>query len=170
MSAGLLTNYLIVGALLFALGMVGFVTRRNLIVMFISAEMMLQGVSLNLVAFNQYHRTVGTASRLDGQIFVLFVLVVAAAEAAIALALVVVLFRRSGTLDASVWQALREPGQPAVAEESPTALEPPPVEPEWPHLPPAGVLPTRGDGRPAPEANDAQPQPAGRMSREDAHA
>jgi NADH-quinone oxidoreductase subunit K len=159
MSAELLTNYLIVSALLFTLGIVGFVTRRNLIVMFISAELMLQAVSLNLAAFNQYHRALGTSSALDGQVFVLFILVVAAAEAAIALALVVVLFRRVATLDVSVWQSLREPGQPPVLEEPPAELEPSPAQLEWPHLPPAGVLPARDDRRPATTAHTATREP-----------
>ena len=59
-----LHNYLVVGAVLFALGMVGFLARRNLIVMFLSAEMMLQGVAINLVAFARYR------GNLDGQVFV----------------------------------------------------------------------------------------------------
>ena len=52
---GELHNYLIVGAILFVLGAIGFLTRRNLITMFLSAEMMLQGVALNLVAFGRFH-------------------------------------------------------------------------------------------------------------------
>lgn len=171
MSGELLTNYLIVGALLFTLGIVGFVTRRNLIVMFISAEMMLQGVALNLAAFNQYHRALGSSAALDGQIFVLFILVVAAAEAAIALALVVVLFRRAATLDVSVWQSLREPGLPPVVDEPPAAVEEPPADVEWPRLPPAGVLPGRDDRHPIPKATAAAPGPNSRHSgEEDRHA
>lgn len=169
MSAELLTNYLIVGGLLFALGMVGFVTRRNLIVMFIAAEMMLQGVALNLVAFNQYHRAMGRVG-VDGQVFVLFILVVAAAEAAIALALVVVLFRQSRTLDVSVWQSLREPGQPPTPEEAAAAAEPPPAEVEWPHLPAAGVLPGRGDRRATAPTAAAQPVGSRQTGKEDGHA
>src|SRR2546422_6469437 len=101
----MLHNYLVVGAILFALGTVGFLARRNMIVMFLSAEMMLQGVSLNLVAFSR------AWSNLHGQIFTIFILTVAAAEAAIALALVLTLFRRRGSLDVSLWQDLREPDQ-----------------------------------------------------------
>lgn len=92
--------YMIVGAVLFALGMVGFLARRNLIVMFLSTELMLQGVLLNLVGFGKLHRDV------DAEIFGLFVLVVAAVEAGLALALVVLLFRRKGTLDAEAWTAM----------------------------------------------------------------
>src|SRR5439155_1039924 len=70
--AATLQNYLVVGAILFGLGMIGFLARRNFIVMFLSAEMMLQGVAINLVAFGRYR------GNLQGQVFVLFVLTVAA--------------------------------------------------------------------------------------------
>src|SRR4051812_4632034 len=99
-----LHHYLVVGAALFVLGMIGFLSRRNLIVMFLSAEMMLQGVTLNLVAFARY------AGNLQGQAFVLFILTVAACEAAIALALILMLYRRKASLDVSLWQDLREEG------------------------------------------------------------
>lgn len=128
-----LTNYLTVGAILFALGAIGFLTRRNLIILFLSAEMMLQGVAVNLVAFARYH------GNLQGQAFVLFILTVAACEAAIALALILMLYRRQKSLDVSVWQKLREPGQEATVDEDP--LPPPPPEPPLPKLPPAGIEP-----------------------------
>ena len=137
-----LNNYLIVGALLFTLGLAGFLARRNLIVMFLCAELMLQGVSLTLVAFGGYHGTWG------GQVFAIFSLALAAAEAGIALALFVVLFRRGSTLDVSVWQDLREADQPRVPDETATDEKPP--ERSWPHLPPAGRAPepiAPGDGR-----------------------
>ena len=92
--------YVILGAVLFAIGMVGFLTRRNLIVMFLSTEVMLQGVLLNLVAFGRLHE------RLEGQVFGLFILVVAAVEAGLGLGLVVLLYRRRGTLDAEAWAAM----------------------------------------------------------------
>jgi NADH-quinone oxidoreductase subunit K len=133
----MLNNYLMVGAILFALGAIGFLSRRNMIVMFLSVEMMLQGVGLNLVAFGYEWRNA------NGQIFTIFVLTVAAAEAAIALALVLALYRRRNSLDVSLWQDLREADQPAVGD-------PPGVEaagPEhvvvWPKLPPAGLEPKR---------------------------
>src|SRR4029078_2028410 len=88
-----LHNYLVVGAVLFALGAVGFLARRNLILMFLSAEMMLQGVAVNLVAFARYR------GNLHGQAFVLFILTVAACEAAIALALILMLYKRKNSLD-----------------------------------------------------------------------
>src|SRR5437868_9693123 len=95
-------HYLVVGAVLFALGMIGFLARRNFILMFLCAEMMLQGVAINLVAFGRYR------GNLQGQGFVLFLLTVAACEAAIALALVLMLYRSRKSLDVSVWQDLRE--------------------------------------------------------------
>ena len=104
----LLNNYLIVGAMLFGIGLIGFLSRRNMIVMFLSAEMMLQGVSLSLVAWSRFHNDFG------GQMLVMFIIAVAACEAAIALALVLMLFQRSGKLDIAVWQELREANQPAL--------------------------------------------------------
>jgi len=95
-----LSHYLLTGAVLFALGMVGFVARRNLIVMFLCTEMMFQGIVLTLVAFSRYHMN------FDGQVFVIFVLTIAAAEAALALGLVVLLFRRKQTLDAEAWSSM----------------------------------------------------------------
>ncbi len=93
---------LFVGAILFGIGMLGFLTRRNLILMFLSLEMMLAGVSLNFIAFGKQHGDLG------GQVFVLLILTVAACEAALALALIVALYRSRQSLDVSVWQSLRE--------------------------------------------------------------
>jgi NADH-quinone oxidoreductase subunit K len=67
---GLLENYLLVGAVLFGLGLIGFFSRRNMIVMFLCAEMMLQGVSVSLVAWGRYH------NNWDGQALVIFILTV----------------------------------------------------------------------------------------------
>ncbi len=129
----LLNNYLIVGALLFGIGMIGFLSRRNMIVMFLSLEIMLQGVSLSLVAWSRFRNDFG------GQMLVLFIIAVAACEAAIALALILMLFARRGELDIAHWQTLREANLPTFREE-------PLKEPEergepLPHLPPAGVQP-----------------------------
>jgi NADH-quinone oxidoreductase subunit K len=131
--AALLYNYLAVGAMLFGIGLVGFLSRRNMIVMFLAAEMMLQGVSVSLVAWGRFHNDFG------GQMLVIFIIAVAAGEAAIALALVVTLFERSGKLDIAAWQQLREANQPAFQDEA--LPEPPDHRPVWPHLPPAGVAP-----------------------------
>ena len=130
----MLQNYLLVGALLFALGLVGFLVRRNLIVMFLCAEMMLQGVSLSLVAWGRYHNDWG------GQMLVLFIIAVAACEAGIALALILILCRQ-----------LREPGPGDLAErcarkdDRRTSIGKFPRrksrEEHWPVLTPAGVPP-----------------------------
>jgi NADH-quinone oxidoreductase subunit K len=135
MNAVPLYHYLVVGAILFCLGLVGFLARRNLIILFLSAEMMLQGVTINLVAFARHH------GNLQGQAFVLFILTVAACEAAIALALILTLFRSKRSLDVSVWQDLREPDQAPTLDEEPL----PPEKPEapLPHLTPAGAEPPR---------------------------
>ena len=102
----MLAAYLLVGAVLFVLGVIGFVTRRNLIIMFLCTELMFQGIVVNLVAFGRY--PLEGPPTLDGQVFSLFLLAVAAAEAALALALVVLLFRYRGTLDATAWKLLRD--------------------------------------------------------------
>ena len=96
-----LEHYLIVSVVLFCLGLLGVIIRRNLIVMFLCTEMMFQASGIALVAFSRYYL------EFTGQVFVIFVLTVAAAEAAMALALVVLLFRRNETLDGSVWSMLK---------------------------------------------------------------
>ncbi len=101
MSSLALSHYLFTGAVLFALGLVGFLTRRNLIVMFLCTEMMFQGVVVSMAAFGRYHMNE------SGQSFVIFVLTIAAAEAALALGLVVLLFRRKRTLDAQAWADMK---------------------------------------------------------------
>lgn len=131
--ANLLQNYLIVGAILFGLGLVGFLSRRNMIVMFLCAEMMLQGVSVSLVAWGRYHSDWG------GQILVIFILTVAACEAAVLMALVMMLFQRTGNLDIAVWQSLREENQPEFVEADEQIAQE--EEYRWPHLVPAGVEP-----------------------------
>ncbi len=88
-----LSHYLVVAAFLFTLGALGiFINRKNVIVILMSIELILLGVNLNLVAFSHY------LGDLTGQIFALFVLTVAAAEAAIGLAILVVYFRNRGTI------------------------------------------------------------------------
>ena len=130
----LLNNYLLVGAVLFGVGLIGFVCRRNMIVMFLSAEIMLQGVSLSLVAWSRFHNDFG------GQMLVLFIIAVAACEAAIALALVLMLFHRRGNLDVAEWRELREANQPGFREEPLSELPGEQME-LLPHLTPAGVAP-----------------------------
>jgi NADH-quinone oxidoreductase subunit K len=129
----LLYHYLAVGAVLFVLGMIGFLARRNMIIMFLCAEMMLQGVAINFVAFARYR------GNLQGQSFVLFILTVAACEAAVALALILMLYKQRGTLDVSVWQDLREADlEPTEDDEPLPAMEK--LEP-LPHLVPSGHEP-----------------------------
>ena len=88
-----LAHYLAIAAILFTLGIFGiFLNRKNVIIILMSVELMLLAVNINLVAFSAY------ASDLVGQIFALFILTVAAAEAAIGLAILVVFFRNRGSI------------------------------------------------------------------------
>lgn len=97
-----LTHYLVLGAILFAISIVGiFANRRNVIVLLMAIELMLLSVNLNFLAFSHY---LGDAA---GQIFVFFILTVAAAEAAIGLAIMVVLFRNMSSIDVIDMDSLR---------------------------------------------------------------
>ncbi|BAE51581.1 NADH-quinone oxidoreductase subunit NuoK [Paramagnetospirillum magneticum] len=88
-----LSHYLAVAAILFTLGVMGiFLNRKNVIIIMMSVELMLLAVNINFVAFSSY------LNDLVGQVFTMFVLTVAAAEAAIGLAIVVVFFRNRGTI------------------------------------------------------------------------
>ena len=98
-----LSHFLLTSAVLFAVGLIGFVSRRNLIVMFLCTELMFQGAAIAMIAFGRYHLDV------SGQVFVIFILTIAAAEAALALGLVVLLFRHRATLSAEAWSELGEP-------------------------------------------------------------
>ena len=90
-----LSHYLILGAILFAISVVGiFLNRKNLIVLLMAIEMMLLSVNMNFVAFSHY------LGDMHGQLFVFFILTVAAAEAAIGLAILVLLFRNKSTMNA----------------------------------------------------------------------
>ncbi len=93
---------LLVSVVLFAIGLIGFLTRRNMIMMFLCTELMLQAACLAFVAFGRLHMDV------SGQVFVIFILTVAAAEAALALGLVVLLYRKKETLSSEAWSDLRE--------------------------------------------------------------
>ncbi|MCH9638237.1 MAG: NADH-quinone oxidoreductase subunit NuoK [Betaproteobacteria bacterium] len=89
-----LSHYLVLGAILFAIGIVGiFLNRKNVIIILMSIELMLLAVNMNFVAFSYYLQDI------SGQIFVFFILTVAAAEAAIGLAILVVLFRNLRTIN-----------------------------------------------------------------------
>jgi NADH-quinone oxidoreductase subunit K len=130
-------HYLAVGAGLFVLGALGFLTRRNLIIMMLSAEMMLHGVALTLVTFGNLHQT------LEGQAFTIFGLTVAACEAGLALSLILALYQKSQSLDVELWTDLREADLPPPA--SPDELLdsglPATPEPQFPRLTPAGQEP-----------------------------
>jgi len=101
MTEMVLQRFLAVGSIIFAIGLLGFLTRRNLIVLFLCTELMFQGAAINFIAFGRFHEN------LHGQAFVIFLLVIAAAEASLALGLVVLLFRRRNTLDADAWKELK---------------------------------------------------------------
>jgi NADH-quinone oxidoreductase subunit K len=86
-----LEHYLIVSALLFSLGLLGVITRRSLLIIYMSLELMLNAANLALVAFSRFN------NNLDGQVMVFFIITVAAAEVAVGLALIVAIFRRRQT-------------------------------------------------------------------------
>ena len=96
-----LAHYIVVSAIMFTLGLIGFLTRRNLIIMFLCTELMFQAAGLAFIAFGRYHLD------FSGQTFVILILTVAAAEAAMALALVVLLFRRKESLSADEWKEMQ---------------------------------------------------------------
>ncbi len=128
---------LTVGAILFVLGLIGFLSRRNMILMFLSLEMMLAGISTNFIAFGHHF------GNFHGQVFAIMILTVASCEAALALSLVVALYRRSPTLDIRVWSNLRELPQSdaslkSVADELRENAKPEETEAPLPHLTPAG--------------------------------
>jgi NADH-quinone oxidoreductase subunit K len=86
-----LQHYLVVSILLFCLGLLGVLVRRNLLVIYMSLELMLNAANLALVAFSRFN------NNLDGQVFVFFIITVAAAEVAVGLALIVALYRKRQT-------------------------------------------------------------------------
>jgi NADH-quinone oxidoreductase subunit K len=89
-----LSHYLIIGAILFCLSVAGiFINRKNIIILLMAIELMLLAVNMNFIAFSHY------LGDINGQVFVFFILTVAAAEAAIGLAILVVLFRNRRTIN-----------------------------------------------------------------------
>jgi len=89
-----LQHYLALSAIIFGVGVTGVLVRRNLIVMFMSLELMLNAVNINLAAFSKYLHA------MSGQVFIVFVMAVAAAEAAVGLALIITLFKNKETINA----------------------------------------------------------------------
>lgn len=97
-----LSNYLILGAILFAVSVVGiFLNRKNVVILLMAIELMLLAVNMNFVAFSHY------LSDSAGQVFVFFILTVAAAEAAIGLAILIVLFRNRNTINVEDLDSLK---------------------------------------------------------------
>ena len=93
-----LSKFLIIGALLFIIGVAGVLTRRNIIVIFMSIELILNAANLNFIALSRYLQDTGNVNAVAGQIFAVFVIVVAAAEAAIGLGIVIALYRNKETI------------------------------------------------------------------------
>lgn len=96
----MITEALIVSAILFVIGVVGVLTRRNAIILFMCTELMLNAVNLSFVALAKMHG-------VSGQVFVIMVMTVAAAEAAVGLAVIISVFRHFGSIDISVLRKLR---------------------------------------------------------------
>lgn len=90
-----LQSYLVISSVLFSLGIFGIVTRRNAIAILMGIELILNSANINFVAFNRF----GGMHKLDGHIFTIFVIVLAAAEAAVALAIIINLFKNAGSVD-----------------------------------------------------------------------
>ena len=100
-----LPHFLIVGATLFALGIVTVVTRRNAVGILMGVELILNAANVNFIAFNHYVEGPG---KITGQVFSIFVIVLAAAEAAIALAIVLAIFQTFRTIDVQETNLLRQ--------------------------------------------------------------
>ena len=93
-----LSKFLVIGALLFIIGVAGVLTRRNIIVIFMSIELILNAANLNFIAFSRYLQDTGSVNAVAGQVFTVFIIVVAAAEAAIGLGIVIALYRNRETI------------------------------------------------------------------------
>jgi NADH:ubiquinone oxidoreductase subunit K len=93
-----LSKFLVIGALLFIIGVAGVLTRRNIIIIFMSVELILNAANLNFIAFSRHLQETGSMNAVAGQVFTVFVIVVAAAEAAIGLGIVIALYRNRETI------------------------------------------------------------------------
>lgn len=93
-----LSKFLAVGALLFVIGVAGVLTRRNVIVILMSVELILNAANLNFIAFARYLEDTGNLNHVAGHVFTVFVIVVAAAEAAVGLGIVIALYRNKETI------------------------------------------------------------------------
>jgi len=95
-----ITEFLVLSAILFVIGTAGVLVRRNAIIMFLCIELQLNAVNLSLVAFSRLHG-------IDGQVFVFFAMTVAAAEAAVGLAIIIAIFRHYKSLDVKQFRLLK---------------------------------------------------------------
>ena len=93
-----LSKFLVIAAILFIIGVAGVLTRRNIIVIFMSIELILNAANLNFIAFSRYLQDTGGTNPMAGQLFTVFIIVVAAAEAAIGLGIVIALYRNRETI------------------------------------------------------------------------
>ena len=94
-----LNHYLVLGAILFCIGLYGALAKRNAVAVLMGIEIMLNAVNITMVAFSFYNRALPYATYLTGQIFAIFIITVAAAEAAVALAMIIAIYRKRSTVD-----------------------------------------------------------------------
>ncbi|MBW2682374.1 MAG: NADH-quinone oxidoreductase subunit NuoK [Deltaproteobacteria bacterium] len=97
----MIQDYLILSIILFCIGIIGVVSRRNVLIVFMSIELMLNAANLAFIAFSRFHVS------MDGHVLAMMVMAVAAAEAALALAVVILLHRHKGKLDTNVFSLLK---------------------------------------------------------------
>lgn len=108
-----ITYYIILSLVLFCIGVIGVLTRRNAIIIFMCVELMLNAVNLILVAFSKMHNGVGilgnpnSTAGVDGQIFVFFIMVVAAAEVSVGLSIIVMMYRNTHSVDVNFLNRLK---------------------------------------------------------------
>jgi len=96
-----LTHFLVLGAILFSIGLYGALSKHNAVAVLMGIEIMLNAVNITLVAFSAYNAVPKYTGLLTGQIFAIFIITVAAAEAAVALAMIISIYRRRNTVDVS---------------------------------------------------------------------
>ena len=94
-----LNHYLVLGAILFCIGLYGALAKRNAVAVLMGIEIMLNAVNITMVAFSFFNRALPYATYLTGQIFAIFIITVAAAEAAVALAMIIAIYSRRSTVD-----------------------------------------------------------------------
>ena len=94
-----LNHFLILGALLFCIGLYGAISKRNAVAVLMGIEIMLNAVNITMVAFSFYNQVPQYKTLLTGQIFAIFIITVAAAEAAVALAMIIAIYRKRNTVD-----------------------------------------------------------------------